>query len=259
MDDLQFISSPGLADVDGDGSAEILQGSGAYLLRAYRSDGTTPDGWPKFTHGWLLGSPTAGDVDGDGRIEVTAVTREGRLYIWDTTAPAVDGAVPWQGFGRDRRNTQNLVSGVPTTVGGYHPFLTLLWELEGIVIELDRLDGPGSTELQRLVRHVIAWIEDGDVGSATSLFPRIERGLREVESSESDVHGRFVSAVRETGRIMVQSVDCAAGETPCEENSRRAQGLVLWGDFFNRLGWSGYAVYCWGQSIHLVHRWVHFS
>ena len=112
MDDLMFLTSPALADVDGDGTAEILQGSGGYLLRAYRSDGKEPDGWPKFTHGWILATPVAGDVDGDGLIEVVATTREGQLYVWDTPAEARASAIPWQGFGRDRRHTQNLSSGV---------------------------------------------------------------------------------------------------------------------------------------------------
>ncbi|MFQ5740668.1 MAG: S8 family serine peptidase [Acidobacteriota bacterium] len=115
MDDTQFLSSPALADVDGDGRAEIVQGSGAYLLRAYREDGTEPADWPKFTHGWIIGSPTPGDVDGDGLIEWVAATREGRLYVWDTAAPATEEAILWQGFGHDRRNTQNLSSGVPMT------------------------------------------------------------------------------------------------------------------------------------------------
>jgi hypothetical protein len=112
MDDMQFLTSPAIADVDGDGQAEVIQGSGAYLLRAYAGDGTTPAGWPKFTHGWLVASPAPGDVDGDGMLEVVAATREGRLYIWETPSPAVPGSVQWQGFGADRRNTQNWSAGL---------------------------------------------------------------------------------------------------------------------------------------------------
>ncbi len=112
IDDLQFLSSPAIADVDGDGAPEIVQGSGSYLLRAYRADGSEPAGWPKFTHGWLFASPAVGDVDGDGLNEVVAATREGRLYLWDTEAPTRADGIPWQGSGRDRRNTQNLSSGV---------------------------------------------------------------------------------------------------------------------------------------------------
>jgi hypothetical protein len=116
MEDMQFIGSPALADVDGDGVAEVLNGSGVYQVRAYRANGSMPPGWPKFTHGWHIASPTAGDVDGDRRIEIVALTREGRLYVWKTPAFASEKALPWTGFGRDRRNTQNLASGVPSLV-----------------------------------------------------------------------------------------------------------------------------------------------
>ncbi len=112
MDDMQFLTEPALADVDGDGIAELIHGSGAYLVRAYTGEGRTPQGWPKFTGGWVIGTPAAGDVDGDGRIEVVVVTREGRLFVWDTPARASEKAIPWQGFGRDRRNTRNHESGV---------------------------------------------------------------------------------------------------------------------------------------------------
>jgi hypothetical protein len=117
MDDMQFLTSPAIADVSGDGSAEIVQGSGAYLLRAYDLNGSTPAGWPKFTHGWLVASPAPGDVDGDGQLEVVAATRNGNLYVWDTPSPADPGSVQWQGFGADRRNSQNWSAGLATPTG----------------------------------------------------------------------------------------------------------------------------------------------
>ena len=112
MDDMSFLTGPALADVDGDGKADVLMGSGGYMVRAFRSDGSQPAGWPKFTFGWVLASPVAGDVDGDGKVEVVAATREGNLYVWDTPAAATESSLPWPGMGRDRRNTQNLDSGV---------------------------------------------------------------------------------------------------------------------------------------------------
>jgi hypothetical protein len=112
MDDMSFLTSPVLADVDGDGRVDVLMGSGGYMLRAFRGDGAQPAGWPKFTFGWILASPAAGDVDGDGKVEVVAATREGNLYIWDTPAAATEKSLPWPVMGRDRRNTQHLNSGV---------------------------------------------------------------------------------------------------------------------------------------------------
>jgi len=134
MDDMQFLTPPALADVDGDGRADVVQGSGVYLLRAYTEEGRTPAGWPKFTHGWLVGTPAVGDVDGDDRVEVVAVTREGRLFAWDTPAAARAEALPWPSFGRDRRNTRNLDSEVSPLAPERSFFERLLWILEAFFL-----------------------------------------------------------------------------------------------------------------------------
>ena len=84
MDDMQFIGSPALADVDGDGVAEAINGSGAYLLRAYRADGASPRAGRSSRTAGTSARATPGDVDGDGLIEIVAITREGKLYVWDT-------------------------------------------------------------------------------------------------------------------------------------------------------------------------------
>src|SRR5262249_38881833 len=59
----------------------------------------------KFTGGWNISNPAIGDVDGDGLNEVVTVTREGNLFVWDTTAPA--GAEEWPKKRHDLRNTGN--------------------------------------------------------------------------------------------------------------------------------------------------------
>jgi hypothetical protein len=138
MDDIQFLTSPTLADVDGDGAAEILAGSGGCLVRAFRGDGHEPPAWPKFTHGWIIAAPAAGDVDGDGLTELVAVTREGKLYVWDTAAEASTQGIPWQSFGRDGRNTNNLSSGL-SPLAKERPRLDHLWWLfEALFLESTR-------------------------------------------------------------------------------------------------------------------------
>lgn len=92
MDDLQFLTSPTVADIDGDGAPEILEGSGGFILRAYNAKGETPYGWPKFTGKWIISSPAFGDIDGDGMLEVAVMTRMGDIYVWDTNAPMCNGA-----------------------------------------------------------------------------------------------------------------------------------------------------------------------
>jgi len=144
MDDMSFLTGPALADVDGDGKADVLMGSGGYMLRAFRSDGAQPTGWPKFTFGWILASPVAGDVDGDGRVEVVAATREGQLYVWDTPAAATEKSLPWPGMGRDRRNTQDLDSGVSSLAEPRNRWDAFEWQAEA-----NRLSGQRSRPPQR--------------------------------------------------------------------------------------------------------------
>lgn len=102
-----IVTGPVVADVDGDGSSEVLLGTSGNVLHAYREDGSEPDGWPKPTEGWLLAAPAVGDIDGDGRREVVAVTRDGWLFAWDTPAPA-DGPADWPSFRHDPQNTGRL-------------------------------------------------------------------------------------------------------------------------------------------------------
>lgn len=100
----QIATAPAIADVDGDGAGEAIAPSSGYLVHAFREDGSEPAGWPKQTGGWVLASPAVGDVDGDGLLEVVAVSREGRLFAWDTPTRA-STPQEWPSFRRDTRNT----------------------------------------------------------------------------------------------------------------------------------------------------------
>ncbi len=120
MEDTQFLISPVLVDVDGDGAPEILEASGGYYLHAFSADGTEPAGWPKFTGGWTTGSAAAGDIDGDGLTEIVASVREGRMYVWDTPATYLGpgaATVAWGTFGHDRHRSGSVNSGVAVAPG----------------------------------------------------------------------------------------------------------------------------------------------
>ncbi len=105
-DGFHFITQPAVADVSGDGNPEVLDGTSHYLLHAVDAQGREPEGWPKFTGGWIVCAPTAGDLDGDGLLEVAVSTREGNLYVWDTMGEA--GQAPgWWTFHHDAQSTGN--------------------------------------------------------------------------------------------------------------------------------------------------------
>src|SRR5437763_6985865 len=118
MEDLQSLTGASTADAGGAPPPEIVEGSAGYFVHAYDVTGTEPTGWPKFTGGWHVANAAIGDVDGDGLNEVVALTREGNLYVWETTAPA--GAQEWPKKRHDLRNTGNYEEpagqvGNPTT------------------------------------------------------------------------------------------------------------------------------------------------
>lgn len=113
VEDLQFFMNPAIADISGDGRAEIISGSGGYMLHAVNYRGEEPQGWPKFTGGWIIASPAVGDIDGDGKLEVVTITREGWLFVWDTPGTAsADGKsrVQWQEFKHDPKKTSNFTT-----------------------------------------------------------------------------------------------------------------------------------------------------
>src|SRR5207302_1602334 len=109
MNDLQFFSTPAIADVNGDGLAEVLQASAVYDLRAYGVGGTVPAGFPKFTAGWALGTAAVGDFLGDGHVVVALATREGNLFVWRTTGPVCQ-PTEWPKYQHDLRNTGNFAT-----------------------------------------------------------------------------------------------------------------------------------------------------
>ncbi len=112
-DDFQLVSQPAAAKVDGSGSdRQALVGTGLYQLHAYGPEGVEPGGWPKFLGGWVQPTPAVGDADGDGRLEVTAVTREGWSFMWNTPASSCgEGSTTtnaeWWTFGHDEFGSHN--------------------------------------------------------------------------------------------------------------------------------------------------------
>jgi len=103
----EILTSPAIADVDGDGRAEVINGTSGNALHAFSADGSEPAGWPKNAGGWLLASPAVGDVDGDHRLEVVDVTRDGYLFVWDTPTRNRARALEWPAFRHDLHNTGN--------------------------------------------------------------------------------------------------------------------------------------------------------
>jgi len=108
MEDLMLYASPSAADVDADGTAEILMGSGGYLLHAFVRSGGEAAGFPKFTGGWIFSAPGIGDLDGDGHPDLLAVTREGYLFAWELGPPKA--AAPAATDSASRENSESPIT-----------------------------------------------------------------------------------------------------------------------------------------------------
>lgn len=105
MEDLMFLTSPAVVDLDADGVAEVMMGSGGYFLHAFDGlTGVEKAGWPKFTGHWLIATPATADWDGDGRLDVAMHSREGWLFVWKDVGP-VGGRAPWPTIHHDTANT----------------------------------------------------------------------------------------------------------------------------------------------------------
>lgn len=83
--------TPAIADLDGDGTLEIVTASGStsggafsgiYLL-AYHRDGSAVSGFPvQVSGGYTDTYPVVGDVDGDGQLEIVVATRVTGSPTW---------------------------------------------------------------------------------------------------------------------------------------------------------------------------------
>jgi hypothetical protein len=114
MEDLQFFLTPAIADLDGDGTPEIINGSAGNSVHAFGRNGREPEGWPKPTGQWVIASPTVGDADGDGLLEVWTATRSGYLFAWQTRGLASEAINEWPSVRHDPANTGNCGTALRT-------------------------------------------------------------------------------------------------------------------------------------------------
>jgi hypothetical protein len=126
-------SSPVLADVDGDGSIDIVVGDQNGRVHGWSTlgglGGTDLPGFPIQTGGLIEGGTAVWDVDGDGLTEVVATSFDQSIFIWDTPWTFDASRAPWPMFKRDHRHSGNLesrildVTGVPDAVDPARPLL----------------------------------------------------------------------------------------------------------------------------------------
>jgi len=94
VNDLQLLTGPAVADIDGKPGDEVLTGSSSQDLAAYGPDGAPPNGrWPKLSTDWTVATPLIGsfgtkDTGASATKVVVGVTRSGYVHAYRTDAPA---------------------------------------------------------------------------------------------------------------------------------------------------------------------------
>ncbi len=87
--DLQFLTGPSVADIDGQPGEEMVEGSASQDFEAYNGAGTPVSGWPKLSTDWTVANPLIGtfgtrDTDPGTHKVVLMMTRSGYLSAYDT-------------------------------------------------------------------------------------------------------------------------------------------------------------------------------
>jgi hypothetical protein len=108
VNDLQFLTGPSVADVDGQAGEEVVGGTASQDLYALRADGRpVSGGWPKLTSDWMVANPLIGSFGGSDNKVVVAITRSGTMLAYRTAAPACSPS-SWPRFHHDEANSGDL-------------------------------------------------------------------------------------------------------------------------------------------------------
>jgi len=85
----QYLSSPVVADVDGDGVSDVVIGSPQYGLLGFNGKTGEPlDFFPLMATAGISAVPLVVDLDRDGDVELAAGSDSGVFYVWDMPGPA---------------------------------------------------------------------------------------------------------------------------------------------------------------------------
>ncbi|MFL5886526.1 MAG: hypothetical protein ACJ77M_15750, partial [Thermoleophilaceae bacterium] len=105
VNDLQFLTGPAVADIDGNPGEEVLEGSASLDFNAFNAAGTPADGgkWPKLSTDWTVATPLVGSFGGDKKTIVN-VTRSGYVFAYRSDAPACSPS-SWPRFHHDNANS----------------------------------------------------------------------------------------------------------------------------------------------------------
>lgn len=74
-------SSPSVADLDGDGTKDIVLGNHNGRVFAWKADGSLLPGWPAFVGTRTTSKPAICDINVDGSPEIIVTSQEGKIHV----------------------------------------------------------------------------------------------------------------------------------------------------------------------------------
>lgn len=91
----QYLSSPVVADIDGDDTSDVVIGSPQYGLLGFNGRTGKPlPFFPLMATAGISAVPLAADIDGDGKVELAAGDDSGSFYVWKMPGPAAGSKWP---------------------------------------------------------------------------------------------------------------------------------------------------------------------
>jgi subtilisin family serine protease len=157
--------SPIVADIEGEGLADVLAASDSFYRYEYALNGLHPDGsrlpdFPRPTKSIgasATGTAAIADFDGDGLVEMAWVDYEKRVYLWDFDAP-ISASLPWPMYRGDSGHRGRLAGPDFASIEGRVADRSgrgvpgVLVSATGTVSREALTDGNGEYALTRLVR-----------------------------------------------------------------------------------------------------------
>jgi hypothetical protein len=109
VNDLQFLTGPSIADIDGLPGQEVVEGTASKDLAAFSPAGSPVSHWPKISTDWTVANPligTFGTLDTEPGVHkvVVGMTRSGYINAYTTPAPPCS-ASSWPRFHHDNPNS----------------------------------------------------------------------------------------------------------------------------------------------------------
>ena len=95
------LSPPILGDVDGNGKIDVIVACSNGNIEAYSNDGNMVEGFPLTTGETQPVSPLLFDLDNDGKVELSAVSQRGFVFVWDLSGEYSNTSVAWGSFAHD--------------------------------------------------------------------------------------------------------------------------------------------------------------